>query len=70
MPHKGRANDGLFATGEIGYNKRDGISNAGLKHFQEAYAGEQISKEDLGAVRRMRTSLFKDNEAALYAMPN
>jgi predicted helicase len=26
---------------------RDGISDAGLKHFQAAYPGEQISKEDL-----------------------
>ena len=41
------ADDGLFATGAIGYTERDGISNAGLKHFQAAYAGEQISKEDL-----------------------
>lgn len=41
------ADDGLFATGETGYTKRDGISDAGLKHFQDAYAGEQISKEDL-----------------------
>lgn len=41
------ADDGLFATGETGYTERDGISDAGLKHFQDAYAGEQISKEDL-----------------------
>lgn len=41
------ADDGLFATGETGYTERDGISDAGLKHFQAAYAGEQISKEDL-----------------------
>ena len=41
------ADDGLFATGEAGHTERDGISDAGLKHFQDAYAGEQISKEDL-----------------------
>lgn len=41
------ADDGLFATGETGYTERDGISDAGLKHFQDAYPGEQISKEDL-----------------------
>jgi len=39
--------DGLFATGETGYTERDGIRDAGLKHFQDAYLGEQISKEDL-----------------------
>ena len=41
------ADDGLFATGETGYTERDGISDVGLKHFQDAYPGEQISKEDL-----------------------
>lgn len=41
------ADDGLFATGETGYTERDGISDAGLKHFQNAYVGEEISKEDL-----------------------
>jgi predicted helicase len=39
--------DGLFATGKTGFTERDGISNAGLKHFQDAHSGEQISKEDL-----------------------
>jgi len=29
------------------YTVRDGITDAGLQHFQEAYPGEQISKEDL-----------------------
>lgn len=29
------------------YKVRDGISAAGIKHFQEAYPDEQISKEDL-----------------------
>ena len=41
------ADGGLFATGEMGYTQRDGISDAGLKHFQDAYPNEQISKEDL-----------------------
>lgn len=41
------ADDGLFATGETGYIQRDGISDVGLKHFQDAYAGDEISKEDL-----------------------
>ncbi|MEH6830237.1 MAG: type ISP restriction/modification enzyme [Sulfitobacter sp.] len=41
------ADDGLFATGEKGCTERDGISDAGLKHFQAAYPDEQISKEDL-----------------------
>ena len=27
--------------------RKDGISDAGLKHFLEAYPGEEISKEDL-----------------------
>jgi predicted helicase len=41
------ADNGLFATGETGYTERDGIGDAGLKHFQDAYAGEQINKEEL-----------------------
>ena len=41
------ADDDLFATGETGYTERDGISDAGLKHFQAAYSDEQINKEDL-----------------------
>ncbi|MCC5848691.1 MAG: type III restriction endonuclease subunit R [Verrucomicrobia bacterium] len=32
---------------EIGYQRRDGISDAGLAHFQKAYPGEKINKEDL-----------------------
>jgi len=32
---------------ESGYRRRDGISDAGLAHFQKAYPGEKISKEDL-----------------------
>jgi predicted helicase len=30
-----------------GYTRRDGITDAGLQHFQNAYKGESISKEDL-----------------------
>jgi predicted helicase len=41
------ADGGLFATGETGFTERDGVSDVGLKHFQDAYVGEQISKEDL-----------------------
>ena len=33
------ADDGLFATGETGYTERDGISDAGLKHFQRRLCG-------------------------------
>lgn len=39
--------DGLFANGETGYTVRDGISDAGLQHFLDAYLGEEVSKEDL-----------------------
>ncbi|HBS26246.1 MAG TPA: damage-inducible protein, partial [Gammaproteobacteria bacterium] len=41
------ADDGLFENGNTGYTVRDGISDAGLQHFQDAYPGEEISKEDL-----------------------
>ena len=39
----------LFAGHETatGYTVRDGITDAGLKHFQAAYPGETITKEDL-----------------------
>jgi predicted helicase len=39
----------LFAGHETstGYTVRDGITDAGLKHFQAAYPGEMITKEDL-----------------------
>jgi predicted helicase len=30
-----------------GYQARDGITDAGLKHFQDAYPGETITKEDV-----------------------
>ncbi|PHR17757.1 MAG: damage-inducible protein [Sphingopyxis sp.] len=40
--------DALFAEPVVdGLRRRDAITNGGLKHFQEAYPGEQISKEDL-----------------------
>lgn len=42
------ASDDLFATpAEGGVRRRDAITNAGLMHFQSAYPGELISKEDL-----------------------
>ena len=34
-------------TSSGGYDLRDGISDAGLQHFKDAYKGEHISKEDL-----------------------
>ncbi|WP_417764873.1 DEAD/DEAH box helicase [Shewanella chilikensis] len=38
----------LFAEqAEVGLRRRDAITDAGLAHFQAAYPGEQISKEDL-----------------------
>jgi len=41
----------MFASQEIpdenGYTRKDGISDAGLAHFQVAYPGETLSKEDL-----------------------
>jgi len=40
----------LFATEEqpeTGLKRRDAITEEGLAHFQEAYPGEQITKEDL-----------------------
>ena len=42
------ADSDLFADQtEGGLRGRDAITNAGLAHFQSAYPGEQISKEDL-----------------------
>ncbi|MDE1164527.1 MAG: hypothetical protein PW845_03900 [Pseudomonas sp.] len=42
------ANDDLFSEStEGGLRRRDAITDAGLAHFQAAYTGEQISKEDL-----------------------
>uniref|UniRef100_UPI00402B5F45 DEAD/DEAH box helicase n=1 Tax=Methylomonas sp. SPW-1 TaxID=3438877 RepID=UPI00402B5F45 len=39
----------LFSLGDIseGYRVRDGITDAGLKHFQTAYPTDQINKEDI-----------------------
>ncbi|MBT0958394.1 DEAD/DEAH box helicase [Alphaproteobacteria bacterium KMM 3653] len=42
--------DGLFATAgdqSGGLTRRDAITDAGLAHFQAAYPGQEISKEDL-----------------------
>jgi predicted helicase len=42
--------DGLFATGGHqagGLTRRDAITDAGLSHFQAAYPGQEITKEDL-----------------------
>ena len=42
--------DGLFATSSDqagGLTRRDAITDEGLAHFQAAYPGEEISKEDL-----------------------
>lgn len=42
--------DDLFAVDEhsdIALKRRDAITDAGLSHFQEAYPGEAITKEDL-----------------------
>jgi predicted helicase len=43
--------DDLFAsapaTSTEAYTRRDGITDAGLAHFQRAYPGESITKEDL-----------------------
>ena len=41
--------DGLFASAEAsgGYSVRDGITDAGLQHFQTAYPGEEFTKEDV-----------------------
>ncbi|SIS53337.1 DEAD/DEAH box helicase [Phaeovulum vinaykumarii] len=41
--------EGLFATegAQAGLTRRDAITDAGLAHFQAAYPGQVISKEDL-----------------------
>ncbi len=39
--------DGLFECRNTGYTERDGITNEGLKHFQDVYPDETINKEDL-----------------------
>lgn len=43
-------NDGIFATSDNGgadLNRRDAITDEGLAHFESAYPGHEISKEDL-----------------------
>ncbi|MDP2740671.1 MAG: type ISP restriction/modification enzyme [Pseudorhodobacter sp.] len=37
----------LFAQSATNYSARDGISDEGLKHFQDAYPGDTITKENL-----------------------
>lgn len=46
---KSTAQASMFATAPApqGNQRRDAITDAGLKHFQDAYSGEQISKQDL-----------------------
>ncbi|MDR8017800.1 DEAD/DEAH box helicase [Ectopseudomonas guguanensis] len=39
--------DLFVAPAEGGLRRRDAITDAGLKHFQNAYPGESLSKEDL-----------------------
>ena len=40
--------DDLFSSeGQKGISVRDGLTNAGLKHFQAAYPDEKINKEDI-----------------------
>jgi predicted helicase len=43
------SDDDLFSQSEEtqGVQSRDGITDTGLKHFQDAYPGEEITKEDL-----------------------
>ena len=38
---------GLFEANFSGLQRRDAITDAGLKHFQDAYTAETITKEDL-----------------------
>jgi predicted helicase len=44
-----QTDDGLFATKDAptGLTHRDAITDAGLAHFQAAYPGQEITKEDL-----------------------
>ena len=41
------AGDDLFSRGDEVIHKRSAITDAGLKHFEDAYPGETITKEDL-----------------------
>ncbi len=47
---------GLFEDLSPGLQRRDAITDAGLKHFQDAYSGEKITKEDLFYLRIFWTS--------------
>jgi predicted helicase len=49
QPSAEAGNDDLFAQGVKmgGFQSHDGITDAGLKHFQDAYPDETITKEDL-----------------------
>ena len=40
-------NINLFSAKNVGMAKRDGVTDVGLKHFQGAYLGETITKEDV-----------------------
>ncbi|WP_114965592.1 DEAD/DEAH box helicase [Alkalilacustris brevis] len=44
---KGDEPAGLFGDQPSSLQRRDAVTNAGLKHFQDAYPGETITKEDL-----------------------
>lgn len=43
----GQNDSDLFASADGTLSVRSGITDAGLKHFQDAYPGEKIAKEDL-----------------------
>lgn len=46
-PASGKSNDLFFNEAPQTRTRRDAITDEGLKHFQEAYPGHSISKEDL-----------------------
>jgi predicted helicase len=41
------ADTDLFGSSDTGVSRRDAITDAGLKHFTDAYPGEAITKDDL-----------------------
>ena len=47
--NQGNTNRDLFASKakKSGYTRRDGITDEGLQHFQQAYPKEKISKQDI-----------------------
>lgn len=50
LHEESKSDDGLFAVtgaGPKGLTRRDAITDEGLAHFQAAYPGEKITKEDL-----------------------